>query len=46
MIDNIDKIDAIELEKYFIGMADLEFRLSSSTFDDIYIASLVGIFKL
>ena len=43
--NNLPTLKSENIGKYLIELADLEFKLVSSTFDDIYIGSLVSIFK-
>ena len=41
----LNKIHSDRLANYFSDMADLENRVTRSTFGDIYMSGLVGIFK-
>ena len=43
--DLMSKIDSDRLANYFSDMSDLENRVTRSTFGDIYMSGLVGIFK-
>ena len=43
--DLMNKIDSDRLANYFSDMSDLENRVTRSTFGDIYMSGLVGIFK-
>lgn len=45
MINNSDTIDDKILCNYMSKMSDLEIRVANSTFGDIYLSSLIGIFK-
>jgi len=45
IIDNMDKIPSDKLGKFLIELAKIEYQLCSSTFDDIYIGAIVGVFK-
>ena len=45
IINNMSKISPDKLEKYLIELAEIEYQLCSSTFDDIYIGAIVGVFK-
>jgi hypothetical protein len=45
IINVYKSIDSYKLACYISDMSDLENRVSKSTFEDIYISGLVGIFK-
>jgi replication factor C subunit 3/5 len=45
MINNINDFKNEDIARYFIELSDLEARVAKSTFGDIYITSLVSIFK-
>lgn len=45
MINNINDFKDEDIARYFIELSDLEARVAKSTFGDIYITSLVSIFK-
>jgi len=45
MIKNINNLPVNDVAQYFIELSDLEARVSKSTFGDIYMTSLVSIFK-
>ena len=45
LIENSSDIDEYKLSVYFSELSNLEAQVSKSTFGDIYISSLIGIFK-